>query len=203
MDSLLVSTQKLCSQLSIVSSDALIQKLKDIFVTNKYIWSDKNYIGLRMSDIFTDEFSDYGIITINEAPFAFSLSTKPGSYFLEHPENKNGCACLKEGQHKDMWQFHNVVGGWTGDPYCSQINPITVLRQIGKHVGDTIDRTKEETGLFGINMHTWKNFKNSHVLNLSAGCQTASEDVFMEEIYELIKQLPEKITYTLLNKSMF
>jgi hypothetical protein len=192
---------------SIAAEKALLGKLVDVFAAKKYVWNNNNLIGIRMSDVFTDEFTDYGIITIGSDIYAFPISTKPGSYFLTHPENKNGCACLKEGQWKNMWMFHDDVSGWTGDPYCRQISPVTVLRQAGKSVGDTIDRSKEDTdslgSLNGINFHTWKNFNGARVYNLSAGCNVMQEGTEIEILPMLKQYFAGMITYTLLNKNDF
>lgn len=218
MNQLSASTQKACNDLMgsnlVVDGDigpksqdaikSLLDKLKYIYSDRSYVWSDSNLIGVRMSDIFTDEFTDYGIITMNDTLYAYPISTKPGSKWLENPENPDGCACMLEGQYSKMWTFKDVFGGWTGDPYCQQINRCAIIRQKDKKVGDEIDRSvKPILGNFGINYHTWKNFNGSHVFNLSAGCTVMSETVLVGDIHDLLKKFPPQIDYTLLHKNNF
>lgn len=186
-----------------ISQDAvqtLLTKIKTIFTTNNFTWNANNLIGIRMSDIFTDAFTDFGVITIGNGLYAFPISTKPGSFYLAKPENKAGCACLMEGNYPKMWQFHDVVGGWTGDPYCAQITACNVLRQLGKKTGDSIDRSvTPDHGIFGINFHTWKNFNGAKVYNLSAGCNVMQEGTELEILEYLKTYFKEPITYTLLH----
>jgi hypothetical protein len=220
MNKLSLSTQQTCNvltgstltldgELGSVSQAAiahLLEKIKSIFHAKNYQWDVNNLIGIRMSDIFTDAFTDVGVINVGEKLYAFPISTKPGSKYLEHPENAHGTSCLAEGQYPAMWQFHDQIGGWTGDPYCAQISRCTVFRQIGKKAGDTIDRTHPDTGLFGINFHTWHGFNGPKVYNLSAGCQVMDEEVLMNEIHDFLKAcwpFPHSITYTLLHRNDF
>lgn len=151
-----------------------------------------------MSDIYTNEFTDWGCIILNGELIGFPISTKPGKYWLsQHGEDHKGCACLVEGQYRGLWQFNEVYNGWTGDPYCQQINQCTIYREMGE---DFINRNSpKETGLFGINFHTWANFNIITVDNLSAGCQVMDESVEKEIIPYLEKFDNPPITYTLLH----
>lgn len=218
MSQLSASTQKACNDLIgsnlVVDGDigpksqdaikSLFEKLKYIFSDRSYVWSDNNLIGVRMSDVFTDEFTDYGIITISDTLYAYPISTKPGSRYLEKPENPDGCACLLEGQYPKMWEFKDVFGGWSGDPYCQQVNRCFIIRQKDKKVGDEIDRSvKPILGNFGINYHSWKGFNGAKVGNLSAGCNVMDESVLVGEIHDLLKKLPVQIDYTLIHKKNF
>lgn len=223
MENLNISTQRACNELisanlkldgsiGLASQTAianLVAKLKLIFTKKGYSWNNQNLIGVRTNDIFTDAFTDFGIIVIGETLVAFLISTKPGSKYLEHPENPKGTACLAEGNYPAMWQFHNQIGGWTGDPFCQQISRCKVYRQVGKKKGDKIDKSTVEVGLFGINFHTWKNFNSPNVLNLSAGCQVMQEYVMtngkddnqLDEVCEYLQKywpFPNSISYTLL-----
>lgn len=217
MNTLNATTQQACNDLlgtSLVIDGAfgpesntarttLLQKLKYIFSANKYVWGSPALIGIRMSDIFTDEFTDYGLILIGPNLYAFPMSTKPGASYLLKPENAAGCACLAEGQYLNMWKFQDTTEGFSGEPYCQQIGVCTIYRQKNKNIGDTIDRTIPNKGIFGINFHTWRNFNGAHVKNLSAGCQVMDEAVLVGEILGYIRTFVGDIDYTLLHKNDF
>lgn len=183
----------------------LLQKLKDIFAAKGYVWSTNNLIGIRMDDTFTNQFSDFGIITMGDKLFAFPMSTKPGRYWLLHPEEAAGCGCLLEGQYKGMWQFHNTTTGWSGEPYMQQVANCTFIRQLNKNIGDSINRTITPiTGMFGCNFHTWKGDNASIVGNLSAACQVMQMNIEVDEVLPYLTNAFVGInTYTLLHKNMF
>jgi hypothetical protein len=220
MSALGLSTQKACDSLigagistdgdigqaSVGAEQKLIAKLQSIFTSKNYTWGANNLIGVRMDDIFTDQFTDIGIIVMGANLYAFPMSTKPGSYWLTHADTgaANGCACVLEGQYHNMWQWHDVVGGWSGEPYCQQIANTTVIRQKNKTAGMSIDRTVTPiSGIFGINFHTWGTYNGPTVGNLSAGCQVMDSSVLVDELVVYMNQFANPITYTLLHKNMF
>ncbi|HKC69638.1 MAG TPA: hypothetical protein VKG26_15480, partial [Bacteroidia bacterium] len=195
MNTLALSTQKACNVLinagltedGVLGNESnaaianLKTKLQTIFTKKNYNWGTGNLIGIRMSDVYTNEFTDYGIIITDNQLIAYPKSTKPGLTYLNHPDNAAGCACLKEGQYHGMWNFVDVYGGWTGDPYMQQAANCTVYREVNH--GASINRNAEtNTGVFGINFHTWKNFNSNLVQNLSAGCQVMDESVLVGEL---------------------
>lgn len=182
----------------------LIAKLKNIFETKHYVWSTNNLIGVRTSDVYTDEFTDIGIIVEGDSLMAYPISTKPGMKYLDHPENANGCACLKEGQYLNMWQFHDEFNGWTGDPYMMQVSPCNVYREVNH--GTSINRNAHvDTGLFGVNYHSWKGFNSEHVANLSAGCNVMNESVLVGEVLPHLEKSFKgtPTTYTLIHTDDF
>lgn len=219
MEGLVLSSQKACDALiaagliengvsganTITAETNLLNKIKSIFAAKGYTWSENNLIGIRMSDEYTNDFSDYGIIIERDKLIAFYMSTKPGKFYLDKPENASiGCACLKEGQYIDMWLFHDVFGGWTGDPYMQQQKNCQVYRELNH--GTSINRAARiDTGVFGINFHTWKNFNGNLVQNLSAGCQVMDENILVGELLPYLKRLFENkpVTYTLIHKTDF
>jgi len=218
MDNLALSTQKACNALinagltedgilgnaSNAATANLIAKLQNIFAQKNYIWGTNNLIGIRMSDAYTNEFTDYGAIITDTKLIAYPKSTKPGLTYLNHPDNAAGCACLKEGQYVGMWNFVDAYGGWTGDPYMQQVGNCTIYREVNH--GDSINRSSLiNTGVFGINFHTWKNFNSNLVQNLSAGCQVMDENVLVGELLPYIQQTFKgtQTTYTLLHINDF
>jgi|SRR6185437_4125673 len=218
MSNLALSTQKACNaiinagltedgvlgQASNTAATNLIAKIQSVFTQKNYTWSPNNLIGIRMSDTYTNEFTDYGVIVIGNQLIAYPKSTKPGLTYLNHPDNAAGCACLKEGQYIGMWNFVDAYGGWTGDPYMQQAGHCNVYREVNH--GDAINRNAAvNTGVFGINFHTWKNFNGDLVQNLSAGCQVMDESVLVGELLPYIQQSFKgaPVTYTLLHINDF
>jgi hypothetical protein len=219
MDVLVLNTQKGCNALisaglaedgisgpaTIASAQFLTDKLKSVFASKNYVWSDNNLIGIRMSDEYTNEFTDIGVITEGGSLIAFPMSTKPGKSYLDKPENSAiGCACLKEGQYIDMWLFHDVFGGWTGDPYMQQQKKCQVYREVN-HKGFINRAASIDTGVFGINFHSWKNFNGNLIQNLSAGCQVMDENILVGELLPYLEKVFKgfPVTYTLLHKNDF
>ncbi|MFI5141857.1 MAG: hypothetical protein ACHQII_05830 [Bacteroidia bacterium] len=214
MNNLGLSTQKACNALinagltedgilgdaSNTATANLIAKIQNIFEQKNYMWSTNNLIGVRTSDVYTNEFTDYGVIVADNKLIAYPKSTKPGLTYLNRPDNAAGCACLKEGQYIGMWNFVDVYGGWTGDPYMQQVANCNVYREVNH--GTSINRSATvNTGVFGINFHTWKNFNGNLVQNLSAGCQVMDENVLTGELLPYLQQSFKgaPVTYTLLH----
>src|SRR5690349_13136793 len=57
-----------------------INRLKSIFKSKGYIWaSNGNFGAIRMDDVLTNKFTDWGFITLAEDQvILFPMSTKPG-----------------------------------------------------------------------------------------------------------------------------
>jgi hypothetical protein len=214
MSNLGLSTQQACNTLinagltedgilgdaSNAAAANLIAKIQNIFEQKNYTWDTNNLIGVRTNDVYTNEFTDYGVIIADNKLIAYPKSTKPGLTYLNHPDNAAGCACLKEGQYIGMWNFVDAYGGWTGDPYMQQAANCNVYREVNH--GAAINRSATvNTGVFGINFHTWKNFNGNLVQNLSAGCQVMDESVLTGELLPYLQQLFKgtPVTYTLLH----
>jgi len=155
-----------------------------------------------MSDEYTNQFTDWGLICFGEATYLFPISTKPGSSYQKNDAyvaQVGGCACLLPAQYKGMWSYR-PAGGWSGDAYLMQVGPCTVYRD--KSEGPVIDKSITETGLFGINFHSWKGDNATTVDNLSAGCQVMDE-IYLEDVMPLLKQIQGNIDYTLIEFADF
>lgn len=180
---------------SMRSINLLLAKLRRKFVAEGWEWKEQNFIAIRMDDNYTNQFTDWGIITKNESLIAFPMSTKPGWGYVKNKQyiaGKKGVACLAPGQYVNMWE--RGKSSWTGKPYLQQITPVVVYRD--PDMDDEVDKDLSEKGLFGINFHSWKNFLSTLVGKLSAGCQVVKSDI-LDMIWPYI---PEgKITYTLIN----
>jgi len=190
--------------LSQAAINDFISKTSLIFASKGYEVSPYNLMAVRTNDTFTDTFSDWMVIFYPNNLIAVPCSTKPGSYYIAKPENKEGTAVVKEGQYKKVWKLVKNTGllsnFWTGSKYyLQQVAPITIFRDFNKD--GKLDRVKEVSGLFGIFCHSWKNFFGFRVYNLSAGCQVLREDelICLQTYIEIMQREQGLITYTLLS----
>jgi hypothetical protein len=193
-----LDTDGLIGPLTTAARNNFIAQLKIYLSTKQYEYKSDMILGVRTSDIYTDEFTDWGVIISNDIPSAFPMSTKPGSYWLAHPptvDGITGTACISEGQYVNMWTYSD--SGWSGDPYCQQENVCTVYRD-NSHLGH-IDRTAPQTtGCYGINFHSWKGDNSTWVYNLSEGCQVM-QDSTMSLLSPIFSKFTGTIDYTIVN----
>src|SRR5690606_4080192 len=74
----------------------------------------------------------------------WTITTDPGTYWLNNPINRLGTAILKPNQWIDCWQIGNHKGD-PKHPALVQVKPVTVWRDSYRDNLITIG-TKEETG---------------------------------------------------------
>lgn len=109
-------------------------------------------------------FNAKGEIEIREI---VEFTTDPGVDSLAHPENTKGCAILKEGYHKNIWQIGLHQGKYEA---LKQASPIHVYRDGNKD--SRHDLVGDDFGMFGINLHRASQNRLVPVVGLySAGCQ--------------------------------
>ncbi len=122
---------------------------------------------------------------------SFEATTYPGTPLLLNPLSKKGTAILKEGQYKYMKGLHK-------NKYEAlvQRDPVVVYRDANKDL--IFDRTKEESGFFGINIHK-ASLGAKLVGPNSAGCQVVKEgfDEFMFYINKALNFRVNEFIYTL------
>jgi hypothetical protein len=137
---------------------------------------------------------------------SYTITTDPGTYYLEHPVTSLGSAVLKPGQYLNAWKlgYHKQS---QDHPALVQIGNVTVYRDNDKdNVAEESKTT--ETGLFGINIHgANKNGITSSIGKWSAGCQVFCEWTKKEEFLKICKMYEKangnKFTYTLLQEKDF
>lgn len=165
-----------------------------------------NIIGLRSEHLLPNVFNDTINILYKDDKggwhhHCYHATTDPGTYWLKNPLNPQGTAILKEGQYVNS---HMI--GLHRQKYEAlvQHNPVTVIRDV-KRDGMLNMGGKEDTGLFGINIHRAQQAGTTKLIDkFSAGCQVFAnaEDfgVFME-LCQRHKQLyGNGFTYTLLRE---
>jgi hypothetical protein len=167
-----------------------------------------NIIGVRSSNAEANSFDD----TINvfykrgdgQWIFnSFKATTDPGAYWLKTFMNPRGTAILKPGQYKDSHRVGIHRGKYQA---LVQQNPLTVIRDTNKDSQLDFNNTKEETGIFGINIHHASvNGVTKFVDKYSAGCQVFADINDFNLLMQLAqrhKQLyTNNFTYTLITET--
>jgi hypothetical protein len=164
-----------------------------------------NIIGHRKKNTVPNQFDDTihvfykredGEWVIN----SFPATTDPGSYWLQTLMNPNGTAILKPGQY-----IHSHRIGLHRKKYQAlvQQNPVSVWRDANKDNYLDFNNAKEETGIFGINIHRAKmKGITINVNDHSAGCQVlanVNDFVLMMALANRHKKLyGNNFSYTLL-----
>jgi hypothetical protein len=185
-----------------IAEDNFLIKLHNIFSKKGFEAKEFQPIGIRMSDSYTDKFSDFLFMKTPNSLFFCPMSTKPASYL----ESEKAVAVLKEGQYKDTWQYQNT--GWTRMPFFQQVKEVSIYRDNFKDL--SITRTAPIVkGNFGINIHSslkwfqnilWYKSTDANV-SLSHGCNVCmSQDwsLFLAEINRKYV-VGDLITYTLIH----
>jgi len=176
-----------------------LDTLKKKFNELGYKWPNFHLIGIRSEKYVKNTFCDTFILVVNDQLFYYPCTTRPGSYYLLHLLNPSGTAVLKPGQYLDSWSLGLHKGEYKA---WVQYKPITVFRD--SNLDDQADEDgKEETGLFGIDIHRSNAFTISKLVDKwSAGCQVFANpkdfDIFVKKSEESKQKL---FTYTLLEES--
>lgn len=116
------------------------------------------YNGATYQQTPTNIYDDAIVLCIDGELGIFQASVDPGSYYILHPVNPQGCARLKAG----LWTYK--VGEHHNHPSLVQADEVTVERldKLGK-------RLCEDSGFFGVNIHSGG--PEYLVGRYSAGCQ--------------------------------
>jgi hypothetical protein len=104
---------------------------------------------------------------------SFAATTDPGTYWLKTFMNPEGTAILKPGQYKNS----HCIGIHRGKYQALvQQNPVTVIRDTNKDDVLDFNNSREETGIFGINIHRAHPVGVTEKVNdNSAGCQVLAD----------------------------
>lgn len=181
--------------------------------TQKQTWLKNNlFFGKDGKDLTIDgkfgNNSNYALNTYNtslgkERMFTWTITTDPGTYWLNHPMNKLGCAVLKHGQYKNCWSlgFHNNK---STHPALVQTGPVTVYRDNDKN-GTPNECGVEDTGYFGVNIHRSNaTGKTPTIDKWSAGCQVFQQKIDHDKMLSICNQYKTKVnnkfTYTLIRE---
>lgn len=133
-----------------------------------------NIIGVRSSNARQNSFDDtIHVISKDDrgtwSIHSFAATTDPGTYWLKNPMNPKGTAILKPGQYKNSHRIGVHRGKYQA---LVQQNQLSVWRDNDRN--ETIDWPvkKEDTGIFGINIHRAGLTGTTKTVDKhSAGCQ--------------------------------
>jgi len=142
--------------------------------------------------LFTDEYGDRVLL-------CWSCTTDPGTYWLEHPMNVEGCLIMKEGHYPDAYK----IGLHKGYKALEQIGKIHYVRDNNKDDVLDFNKGKDFFGVFATNIHHAAMPETSTLVDKwSAGCQVINKgwNEFIE-LCEKSRLITEKnlFSYTLLN----
>ncbi len=194
-----------------LAEDRFKQILTNLFLKKSFSVNSNStgMIGIRMNDSYTDKFTDWGLLIFDAGAelIFFPMSTKPAT----GAESDADVACLKEGQYVNAFQYSNT--GWSKLPFFQQVKPVSIYRDT--FVDCRLDRNATvQTGLFGINLHSWLNWMQNILwyksLNrnicLSEGCQVAQADVWLNLVLKNINRrftVGDFMSYTLIHLADF
>lgn len=166
-----------------------------------------NIWGVRSRSVKSNQFDDrmfvfYKLPSGKWKLHEFACTTDPGTYWLNHPMMPQGTALLAQGQYKNVYQLGLHLGSYKA---LVQRKDVTVIRDYNRD--DLLDfaNGRQETGLFGINIHrARKSGSTPYIEKHSAGCQVLQN---VEDFY-LLLQLAERnkslygnaFTYTLIDQ---
>ena len=138
-----------------------------------------NIVGIRAAEPTTNKFNDLMCVFWKYEGqwniYKMQCTTLPGLYWLENPMNSKGCAILKEGQYKGVYEIDLHNGKY--EAICQRLGPVTVYRDDDKDTEYDMLEGTEQTGMFGINLHRASAYKElDDVDKNSAGCQVIADN---------------------------
>jgi hypothetical protein len=195
----------------------MIHKVKQLAKDKGYVIYDEPYRlniwGFRANTETPNSFDDELHVFTNVAKtgkpnwayLVFKITTDPGTYWLKNPMNPQGTAILKAGQYRDVYKIAKHRGKYYA--LCQRNGKVTVVRDYDRDAILDFYNGREETGMFGINLHRARKVGETYVIDrYSAGCQvfkSASDFNFFMKMCEVHRKLyGNKFTYTLIDKRM-
>jgi hypothetical protein len=171
---------------------------------------DVNIVGVRNSSTdkeVTNKFDDHLTLSYKiDGKWKFhcwSATTDPGSYWMEHPMNTEGCAILVPGQYRKSHKIRLHLGKYEA---LGQQNPVKVYRDDDRDNEYDTDEDSITEGIYGINIHRSNPYDESYYVNKwSAGCQVFKriEDykTFMSICHKAKDVWGNNFTYTLIESN--
>ena len=165
-----------------------------------------NIVGIRNNNTEPNSFDDdLWVFWKTENKWSlkkYKITTDPGLTYLQQPINESGTAILKEGQYRGAYQIGKHRNKYTA---LVQAKPVTVIRDFDRDSELDYNSGKEQSGMFGINIHRSSATGTSTLVNKwSAGCQVFARITEYNEFIKLCKlardQWGNSFTYTLINR---
>ena len=146
---------------------------------NGHTWFTENLVEVRMSNVFTDKFTDVCIIINNDyCVEVIPWTTKPGKYYVNNPLTVGGIkgtGCVMEGQtlysHK---YFSKSKLSWGGSLFghFKQIADLNIYRDGNMDNKLDANITTVAPSWFGFFIHSMG--KGFSIWNWSAGCRSST-----------------------------
>jgi hypothetical protein len=148
-------------------------------------------------DCLTVSFKDAKLV---EQFYCWKATCDPGKKGVEQFHNKNGVARLVPGQYRGAYALSLHQGKY--EAVCQRLQEVTVWRDDNKDL--TFDEVKQDTGMFGINIHK-SGVDSTWVENWSEGCQVFKRVKDFNEFISICKKAAKvhgnHFTYTLIESS--
>lgn len=186
---------------------------KGLIPADMQMWLNKNlYVGANGLPLILDgnfganskfALSQYEKSVGTERMRSYTITTDPGTYWLNNPMNKLGTAVLKEGQWENCWAIGYHQGKHDHEALV-QVGKLSVYRDGDKdNIAEATN--KVDNGLFGINIHgSSKTGMSAKIGKYSAGCQVFQMWDKKQEFLSICKMFKEerknRFTYTLLEE---
>ncbi len=193
-----------------ITFDSVYNALKfkgyEIFETDNLPYS-LNIIGIRNNNRTPNSFDDYTVVMWKyKGQWNFNkyeATTDPGLYYLNHPLSPKGTAILKEGQYLHCYCLGLHQGKYKA---LMQFMPVTVIRDFNKDNYLDLASSREETGIFGINIHRANlSGKTINVNQWSAGCHVFADSGQFNKFISLCEKAEKywgkTFSYTLISTS--
>lgn len=184
-------------------------KKKDFEVYDKPF--QLNIVGVRANSTVPNNFDDIIYVFYKDdnnkwVGKAYPATTDTGTYWLKNPMNSAGSALLKEGQYKNTYKI--ALHRSKYNALTQQLAKVTVYRDYNRDSILDFDNGKEQTGMFGINIHRANSQGTTKTIDQnSAGCQVfQNADDFAEFMAMANKQKDlygNKFTYTLIDERAY
>lgn len=189
-----------------------IEKIKDLLANKgyKYLDDGKNYhlniIGIRSCNPEPNTFDDLLVLLYNDETGQrykyMACTTKPGIFYLIHPDNPNGVAIIVPGQYLGLFEKGMHKNEY---PCLKQSGTLKVYRDNDRNGKFDYSKECDAPPSCGLEIHhACNNFASIEVNNWSAGCQVVADPesfkVFMQLVDKSIAIRGNKFSYTLINE---
>lgn len=187
-----------------------IRGLLSLMKSKGYQINDKPYqlniVGVRADSNVPNKFDDKMYVFWNSENGwqgkYFTVTTDPGTYWLNNPMQKEGTAILKQGQYINSHKIGLHQGKYKA---LTQQKPVTVIRDYDRNALLDFNNGKEDTGLFGINIHRANATGTTKTIDkYSAGCQVFENADDFAKFLELAEKhntmYGNNFTYTLVDE---
>jgi len=187
-----------------------IRGLLSLMKSKGYQINDKPYqlniVGVRSDANTPNKFDDKMYVFWNtengwEGKY-FTITTDPGTYWLNNPMQPSGTAILKQGQYINSHKIGLHQGKYKA---LTQQKPVTVIRDYDRNAILDFNNGKEDKGLFGINIHRANATGTTKTIDkYSAGCQVFENAEDFAKFLELAEKhntmYGNNFTYTLVDE---